>query len=160
MRERFDSEYIRSELERIGDQLEVPLTVYLIGGGAMAFRDLKDTTKDIDLVVTDGDALRQLQAVLLESGYDVVGEPGEEYDDLGAQCILENDDGCRIDVFNQQVVNKLVLSEGMRQRSVTHLVVTDSNTTIGIRDNLFVDQSFDPVVDPTSTTYRFCSLFG
>jgi hypothetical protein len=39
MRERFDSEYIRSELERIGDQLETPLTIYLIGGGSMAFRD-------------------------------------------------------------------------------------------------------------------------
>jgi len=43
-RERFDSEYIRSELERIGDRLEAPLTVYLIGGGSMAFRDLKETT--------------------------------------------------------------------------------------------------------------------
>jgi hypothetical protein len=87
----------------------------------MTFRNLKETTKDIDLVVTDGDALRQLQAVLLETGYEVVEEPGEGYDDLGAQRILENDDGCRIDVFNQQVVDKLVLSEGMRQRSVTEL---------------------------------------
>lgn len=48
MRERFDGEYIRSELVRIGDHLEAPLTVYLIGGGSMAFRDLKEATKDID----------------------------------------------------------------------------------------------------------------
>ena len=48
MRARFDSEYIEGELERIGDAIETPLTVYLIGGGAMAFRDLKDTTKDIN----------------------------------------------------------------------------------------------------------------
>ena len=54
MKERFDSEYIRSELERISDHLETPLTVYLIGGGSMSFRNLKETTKDIDLVVTDG----------------------------------------------------------------------------------------------------------
>lgn len=51
MRKRFDSAYIRSELERIGQQLDAPLTVFLIGGGAMAFRGLKDTTKDIDLIV-------------------------------------------------------------------------------------------------------------
>lgn len=63
MRERFDSSYIRSELERIGQQLDDPLTVFLIGGGAMAFHELKNTTKDIDLVVTSGDDLRQLQAV-------------------------------------------------------------------------------------------------
>lgn len=138
MRERFDSEYIRSELERIGDHLETPLTIYLIGGGSMAFRDLKETTKDIDLVVTDGDALRQLQAVLLESGYDVVEEPGEEYDDLGAQRILENDDGCRIDVFNQQVVDKLVLSEGMRQRSVTHLVTGELTVELVSAEDIFL----------------------
>jgi len=40
MRARFDSAYIRSELERIGQQLDNPLTVFLIGGGSMAFRGL------------------------------------------------------------------------------------------------------------------------
>lgn len=121
MRERFDSSYIRSELERIGQQLDDPLTVFLIGGGAMAFRDLKNTTKDIDLVVTSGDDLRQLQAVLLELGYDIVRDPDDAYEELGAQRILENDDGCRIDVFNQQVINKLVLSDGIRRRSERYL---------------------------------------
>lgn len=121
MRERFDSEYIHAELERIGDHLEVPLTVYLIGGGSMAFRDLKETTKDIDLVVTDGDALQQLQVTLLDCGYEVVKDPTEEYHELGAKRILENADGCRIDLFNRKVVDKLVLSGGMRERSVTHL---------------------------------------
>ena len=117
MRRRFDSSYIRSELERIGQQLDNPLTVFLIGGGSMAFRGLKETTKDIDLIVSSGDDLSQLQAVLLELGYDIVREPDEEYEELGAQRILENDDGCRIDVFNQQVIGKLILSPGIRERS-------------------------------------------
>nr|WP_241430801.1 hypothetical protein [Haloferax elongans] len=67
----------------------------------MAFRGLKETTKDIDLIVSSGDDLGQLQVVLLELGYDSVREPDEAYEELGAQRILENDDGCRIDVFNQ-----------------------------------------------------------
>jgi hypothetical protein len=121
MRRRFDSKYIESELRRVGRQLETELTVYLIGGGAMSFRGLKETTKDIDLIVSDDDDFRVLQAVLLSSGYDIVQEPGEEYDDLGAQRILENDDGCRIDIFNQQVIDKLVLSEGMCRRSEAYL---------------------------------------
>lgn len=121
MRARFDSSYIRSELEHIGEQLDDPLTVFLIGGGSMAFRGLKDTTKDIDLIVASGDDLGQLQAVLLELGYEIVREPDEEYEELGAQRILENDDGCRIDVFNQQVIDKLVLSEGIRIRSERYL---------------------------------------
>ncbi len=121
MRQRFDSEYIKSELERVGRQLETELTVYLIGGGAMAFRGLKETTKNIDLIVTDGDDLRVLRAVLLDNGYDIVKGPGEEYDDLRAKRILENDDGYRIDIFNGQVIDKLVLSEGMRRRSEAYL---------------------------------------
>ena len=121
MRARFDSAYIRSELERIGQQLDNPLTVFLIGGGSMAFRGLKETTKDIDLIVSSGDDLSQLQAVLLELGYDIVREPDEEYEELGAQRILENNDGCRIDVFNQQVIGKLILSPGIRERSERYL---------------------------------------
>jgi hypothetical protein len=121
MRARFDSSYIRSELERIGQQLDNPLTVFLIGGGSMAFRGLKETTKDIDLIVSSGDDLSQLQAVLLELGYDIVREPDKEYEELGAQRILENDDGCRIDVFNQQVIGKLILSPGIRERSERYL---------------------------------------
>ncbi|MDZ7849701.1 MAG: DUF6036 family nucleotidyltransferase [Halodesulfurarchaeum sp.] len=121
MRARFDSAYIRSELERIGQQLDEPLTVFLIGGGSMAFRGLKETTKDIDLIVSSGDDLRQLQAVLLELGYDIVREPDDEYEELGAQRILENDDGCRVDVFNQQVIGKLILSSGIRERSERRL---------------------------------------
>lgn len=90
MRARFDSSYIRSELERIGQQLDEPLTVFLIGGGSMAFRGLKDTTKDIDLIVASGNDLGQLQAVLLELRYDIVREPDEAYEALGAQRILED----------------------------------------------------------------------
>lgn len=121
MRPKFDDSYIRTELERIGEHLDEPLTVFLIGGGAMAFHGLKDTTRDIDLVVASGENLGQFRATLLEQGYEIVREPSEEYDKLGAQRILENDDGCRIDVFNQQVVDKLVLSPSIRERSERYL---------------------------------------
>jgi hypothetical protein len=141
MRRRFDSEYIKSELERVGRQLETELTVYLIGGGAMAFRGLKETTKDIDLIVTDGDDLRILQAVLLQNGYDIVKEPGEEYDDLGAQRILENDDGCRIDIFNRQVIDKLVLSEGMRRRSEAYLNAGGLSVALVSSEDIFLFKS-------------------
>jgi len=141
MRRRFDSEYIKSELERVGRQLEIELTVYLIGGGAMSFRGLKETTKDIDLIVTDGDDLRVLQAVLLDNGYDIVKEPGEEYDDLGAQRILENDDGCRIDIFNQQVIDKLVLSEGMRRRSEAYLDAGRLSVALVSSEDIFLFKS-------------------
>ena len=65
MRPTFGREYIENEFRRIGVGLSEPLTVFLIGGGAMSLRDLKGATKDIDLVVPDGDAYGQLWAVLI-----------------------------------------------------------------------------------------------
>jgi len=104
----------------------------------MAFRDLKNTTKDIDLIVTSGDDLQQLQTVLLANGYEIVKDPGEEYDELGAQRTLENDDGCRIDVFNQQVIDKLVLSSGMRQRSERYLDAGELSVELVSAEDIFL----------------------
>ncbi len=69
------------------------LTVYLIGGGAMSLRDLKGATKDIDLVVPDGDAYGQLWAVLMDLGYAEVQSLDPDYWALGATSCVENDDG-------------------------------------------------------------------
>ena len=121
MRPTFGREYIETEFQRIGDGLSEPLTVYLIGGGAMSLRDLKGATKDIDLVVPDGDAYGQLWAVLMDLGYAEVQSLDPDYRALGATSCVENDDGCRLDIFNQQVANKLVLTDGMRERSEAFL---------------------------------------
>jgi len=158
MRARFDSEYIEAELERIGAQIETPLTVYLIGGGAMAFRDLKNTTKDIDLIVTSGADLQQLQTVLLANGYEIVKEPGEEYDELGAQRILENDGGCRIDVFNQQVIDKLVLSEGMRRRSERYLDAGELSVELVSAEDIFLFKAVAGRTDDIGDMYGLIQL--
>jgi hypothetical protein len=117
MRPTFGREYIEAEFQRIADGLSAPLTVYLIGGGAMSLRDLKGATKDIDLVVSGGDAYGQLWAVLMDLEYAEVQSLDPDYRALGATSCVENDDGCRLDIFNQQVANKLVLTDGMCERS-------------------------------------------
>ncbi|MFC6733960.1 DUF6036 family nucleotidyltransferase [Haladaptatus sp. DYSN1] len=117
MRPTFGRDYIEKEFTQIGAVLTDPLTVYLIGGGAMSLRDLKEATKDIDLVVADSNAYGHLWAVLMESEYSEIQSLDPEYQALGATSCVENDDGCRLDIFNQQVANKLVLTEGMRERS-------------------------------------------
>ena len=57
-RPQFDAEYIRSEFEAIGEQLDLSQTVYLIGGGSLALRGLKESTKDIDVLVDSSEAHR------------------------------------------------------------------------------------------------------
>ncbi len=117
MRPTFGREYIQNEFQRITDGLTDPLTVYLIGGGAMSLRDLKGATKDIDLVVPDSEAYGQLWAVLMDLGYAEVQSLDDDYQALGATSCVENADECRLDIFNRQVANKLVLTDGMRERS-------------------------------------------
>jgi len=121
MRPTFGREYIENEFQRIADALSAPLTVYLIGGGAMSLRDLKGATKDIDLVVLNSEAYSQLWTTLVDLGYAEVQSLDPDYQALGATSCAENSDGCRLDVFNQQVANKLILTDGMRDRSESFL---------------------------------------
>ena len=122
-RERFGRDYIEAELRKIADQLQTDVEAYLIGGGAMALHQpsLKDTTKDIDLVVVDGTALSRLMGVLDELGYEEVTDLGDEYDRLGARHCVRNDAGCQFDVFYRQIADKLFFSDGMQARSYQFL---------------------------------------
>ena len=138
MRPTFGREYIENELRRIGDRLSDTLTVYLIGGGAMALRDLKGTTKDIDLVVPDGDAYGQLWAILMDLEYAEVQSLDPDYRALGATSCVENTDGCRLDIFNQQVVNKLVLTKGMRERSESFLATDQLTLRLVSNEDIFL----------------------
>lgn len=116
-RPQFDRQYIEDEFERIAGVLDSGVTVYLVGGGAMSFRDLKDATKDIDLVVTEIAGFKRLLSTLTQMGYEEVVEPGEAYQRLGAKFVVQNADGCQIDLFNKQIANKLIFSPGMVARS-------------------------------------------
>lgn len=138
MRPTFGREYIESEFQRIAEGLSDPLTVYLIGGGAMSLRDLKAATKDIDLVVADGDAYGLLWDVLMELGYSEVHSLDAEYLVLGATSCVENGDGCRLDIFNQQVANKLVLTGGMRDRSEPFLTTGRLTVRLVSNEDIFL----------------------
>ncbi|WP_458210979.1 DUF6036 family nucleotidyltransferase [Haladaptatus sp. NG-SE-30] len=138
MRPTFGREYIENEFQEIADRLSNSLTVYLIGGGAMSLRDLKGATKDIDLVVTDGDVYGQLWAVLMDLGYSEVQSLDPDYRQLGATSCVENDDGCRLDIFNQQVANKLVLTEGMRERSEPFLSTNRLTVRLVSNEDIFL----------------------
>lgn len=71
-RPRFDADYIESTFGTVGRRLEQSLTVYLIGGGSLALRGLKEATKDIDVVVDSTAAHASLFTALSGMGYDEV----------------------------------------------------------------------------------------
>jgi hypothetical protein len=130
-REQFGRDYIESELQRIADHLQTKVEAYLVGGGAMSLHGgLKDTTKDIDLVVVNEDSLERLMGVLDAMGYEEVTGLGDEYDQLGARHCVRNEDGCQFDIFYRQIADKLFLSEGMQARSEP--ILTDEYFPVNI----------------------------
>lgn len=113
---------IRDQFHELGSLLDEPLTVYLIGGGALTLREMKDATKDIDLIVRDEAELERLRDVLEAAGYALPDDLANEYDQLEAAFILEKGPR-RFDVFHRAVAGVLRLSEGMEERSERLFVV-------------------------------------
>ena len=109
-------EDIIETLETIDEQLKQSVTVYLLGGGAMALERIKPATKDIDLLAPTNDDYRRIRAALLDLKFEPKEHTEPDYDSLGATSVLKYDDG-HIDLFDRQVMSKLSLSEGMQARS-------------------------------------------
>ena len=122
----FGGDAIRRQFSELADLLETDLTVYLIGGGALTLDDLKNATKDIDLIVRERSELQRLWRVLTAAGYEPEEELAEEYDELGATFVLQNDLR-RFDVFHEQVAGVIRLTQSMVDRS-RHLFDEDNLT--------------------------------
>jgi len=112
----FESSAIRRQFSELADLINDNLTVYLIGGGALTLEELKNATKDIDLIVRRESELKQLWSVLTSAGYEPQEDLAEEYDELEAAFILEKDRR-RFDVFHEQVAGVIYLSDSMISRS-------------------------------------------
>ena len=63
-RRSFDKNYLQQEFDKLNAIAKQPMTLYLIGGGAMAFYGLKDATKDIDIILTNPEDLNNLKTAL------------------------------------------------------------------------------------------------
>ena len=113
----FDREYLKTEMEKLDELITERTDLYLIGGGSMSFQNLKDATKDIDVVVRSGNDLNLLKSALKRMGYSVPAIRGP-YKEMQASLIMENQDGFRWDIFVNVICGGLKLSDGMVGRAV------------------------------------------
>lgn len=130
-----DRSAIRRQFSELAQLLDDSVTVYLIGGGALTLQDLKNATKDIDLIVETEEELARLRDSLLAAGYEFPDDLGDEYELLDAAFILEKEIR-RFDVFHRQVAGELVLSTAMIERS-QHLFDEGALTVrmVGLNDS-------------------------
>ena len=104
-------------LEGSGRHVSRRITAYLIGGCAMTFMGRKVATKDIDIVLGSSSDAKEFTTALQQVGFASVRHLTSPYARMGAFDIVEDKQGMRFDIFDRQVCNALVLSNGMKSRA-------------------------------------------
>jgi len=107
---------LRRGLEELGDHLETPVDVYLLGGGNLILRGLKDSTKDVDLVVEDGQTFFAIAESLQDLGYEERSDLEAAYNQLDPSIVLEKKGFPRWDIFVEAVAGQLRLTPAMIER--------------------------------------------
>lgn len=136
----FSRTYLETEFKKLNDRLPKHVDLYLIGGGAMSFQNLKVATKDIDVVLRSTRELELTRKALLSLGYFVPCIRGA-YAKMNTSAILENSDGFRWDLFVQVVCNGLQLSESMVKRSFELFSLEKISVYILAPEDIFVFKS-------------------
>ncbi|MBI5229245.1 hypothetical protein HY991_03980 [Candidatus Micrarchaeota archaeon] len=118
MRKSYGKEYLQELFAKIGDSLSEEMTVFLFGGGAMAFRNQKPATKDVDLILDKERDYAVFTELIKHLGFK---EPVEvEIEHKGIKAIdgmWDNPNGFRLDLFVKHVLHKLELTEQVKKRS-------------------------------------------
>jgi hypothetical protein len=117
--------------EKIDKKTSIKLDLYVIGGAALLYREIKPATKDIDIVVKTKEEIRELSRILYSMGFtDFFGRKGYENFEIGKQ--LEKKD-IRVDIFLNKVCLKFYFSNKMVNRS--ERIMKFSNIAISLASN-------------------------
>jgi pantothenate kinase len=108
-RRSFNKKYLQQESDKLTSKINKPITMFLLGGGAMTFYGVKDATKNIDIILINQEKLKTLTTALKSLDYK---NPDSVVitrinDKMRASEILENADGFRWDIFVKKVCNAL-----------------------------------------------------
>lgn len=115
-REKHSENSLLNGMETIGQEVEESVETYLLGGGNLILRGLKDSTKDIDLVVESHSELTHLVTTLQRQGFTERTDLKQAYEELDPSIILEREGYPNWDIFVENVAGKLHLTEGMKER--------------------------------------------
>ncbi len=137
----FDRNYIDQELKKINKHLSQQIYIFILGGGAMSFYDLKTATKDIDVILhTEREASTLIKA-LYKSGYKKIEIKDPIYLKMKTRAIIENQDGFRWDIFVNKVCDGLTFSEDMASRTQPFKKLENLEINIVSPEDIFIFKS-------------------
>lgn len=112
----FNKEELNEWLVKIGSNIEKPVKIYMIGGGALSFKGLKAVTKDIDIIVESKEDFDMFDSAIQKAGFNLKTDLKDGFY-LTALAVYMKGDDSRIDVFLKQVGKMLILTQSMIQRA-------------------------------------------
>ena len=134
----FDSKYIENELEKINKNLSKQIRIYIFGGGAMSFFDLKTATKDIDVILTSEPEANELINSLYRTGYNKIETKDLVYLNMKTREIIENKDGFIWDIFVGRVCGGLLFSKDMQKRAKPFKNLSNIKTYLASPEDIFI----------------------
>lgn len=136
----FNKEEIIELLEQIGNQLKEKVTIFMIGGGNMALKNIKLVTRDIDLIVLTKKEYEDLKETLIALGFDCHEETfSKDFYKTPIIVFLKNDK--RIDVFVRNVANQLELTKEMQKRSKEYAKFSSLIVRLTSNEDVFLFKS-------------------
>lgn len=134
----FNAKYVDKELETIGIRIKKPIEIYLIGGVAMSFRGLKETTKDIDIVFKNNQDYDIFTDALFGAQYHEPIVMKSEYENLETMKMFENKDTFHLDLFIGHVLRKLDLSDSMMKRAELYKKYGNLSVYLIAKEDIFL----------------------
>ncbi len=107
-------------LLNIAKKLKKEITVYAVGGTAMMFHGLKDTTKDIDLVFENEKDRKEFENAAISLGYKKMNSIkvyGMDRENRPIMLTRQKENTERFDLFKYEVIS-FFFSKNMRKRSL------------------------------------------
>jgi len=114
---RYEQKSIQELFKETEKVMKEKIQLYFIGGNALIEYKTKNSTKDIDIVLTSEKQANILIKALKKIGFNEVGEKEVQYGLLEATAMLERKNSPRIDLFVKKVCGILEFSKNMQKRS-------------------------------------------
>jgi uncharacterized protein (DUF486 family) len=136
----FDRKYIFSELDRLSQTITNHIAIFVIGGLALINYELKDATKDIDVVVLSHQDLNSLAHSLTTENYHSIENfmLTKPYEEMEISKIMENSDGFRWDIFQKTICGKLIFSVNMVSRSTVFYTKNKFELRLASKEDIFL----------------------
>ena len=119
--------------------------MYLIGGSAMSFYGIKDSTKDIDALFENQYDCTEFFNAITKLGYEASEQYFPPVVQMEATFFVYKDDEIWIDLFVKNVMNKFELTQSIKNHSVkTDLPTTKLNINCLDKNDIFLFKSITP----------------